>query len=74
MPNVAWSIYVQSADLTCVHQDLGSRYATYSHDLCNQFQKTNLYPALNFPNTAPFYSLSPHGTLTLLLVQLFSVQ
>lgn len=26
--NVAWSIYVLSADLTTVHQDLGSRYAT----------------------------------------------
>lgn len=35
--NVAWSIYVLSADLTNVHQDPGSRYATNNHDLCNHF-------------------------------------
>lgn len=48
--NVAWSIYVLSADLTTVHQDSGSRYATYSH---NQDQLKTLPPPPLSPALLP---------------------
>lgn len=74
-PNVACSIYVQSADLiTFCDQDLGGRHDTQSQVLSCRRPPYLDRPTLNLPNTAPSSSPPPHETLTLLLVQLFSVQ
>lgn len=70
--NVAWSIYVLSKDLTTVHQDTRSRYATFIRDLSNHFHKTTSSRPASLHH--PFSCFSPHGTLMLLLVQLFIVQ
>lgn len=70
--NVAWSIYVLSKDLTTVHQDTRSRYATFIRDLSNHFHKTPSSRPASLHH--PFSCLSPHRTLMLLLVQLFIVQ